>query len=42
MRMDVRLVNRVDALRRPLELAAADKFAGLTRIGGLGVALRVA
>ncbi|MEZ4367089.1 MAG: ATP-dependent DNA helicase RecG [Kofleriaceae bacterium] len=30
----------LDALRRPLELAAADQFAGVARIAGLGGALR--
>jgi ATP-dependent DNA helicase RecG len=39
---DVPLARRVDALRRPLELAAADRFAGLAKIGGLGIALRTA
>jgi ATP-dependent DNA helicase RecG len=40
--MDGQLVARVDALRRPLELAAADRFARLPAIGGLGLALRAA
>ena len=39
---DLPLARRVDALRRPLELAAADRFAGLAKIGGLGIALRTA
>ena len=33
---------RVEALRRPLELAAADGFAGVRRVQGLGHALRAA
>ncbi len=40
--MDPELLRRVEALRRPLELAAKDSFAGVRQIGGLGVALRVA
>lgn len=40
--MDHELARRVDALRRPLALAAADKFAGLRKIAGLGHALRAA
>ena len=38
--MDAELKRRVDALRRPLELAAADGFAGVRRVQGLGHALR--
>ncbi len=38
--MDLELRRRVDALRRPLELAAADGFAGVRRVQGLGHALR--
>ena len=34
--------RRVDSLRRPLELAAADNFAGVRRIHGLGHVLRIA
>ena len=40
--MDADLRRRVDALRRPLELAAADGFAGVRRVAGLGNALRAA
>jgi len=40
--VDVELKRRVDALRRPLELAAADNFAGVRRVSGLGHALRAA
>ena len=40
--MDSELLRRVEALRRPLELAARDGFAGVRQSGGLGVALRVA
>ncbi len=36
------LDRRLEALRRPLLLAAADGFAGLTRITGIGHALRAA
>nr|MDQ3301419.1 hypothetical protein [Myxococcota bacterium] len=39
--MDAELKRRVDALRRPLELAAADDFAG-ARQGDLGNVLRIA
>ncbi len=35
-------MRRVDALRRPLELAAADSFAGVRKVSGLGHALRAA
>ncbi len=35
-------MRRVDALRRPLELAAADGFAGVRKVPGLGHALRAA
>jgi len=35
-------MRRVDALRRPLELAAADGFAGVRKVSGLGHALRAA
>jgi len=38
--VDAELKRRVDALRRPLELAAADNFAGVRRVQGLGHALR--
>ena len=38
--MDAELRRRVDALRRPLELAAADNFAGVRKVAGLGHALR--
>jgi ATP-dependent DNA helicase RecG len=40
--VDAELRRCVEALRRPLELAAADGFAGIQRVGGLGHALRVA
>jgi len=40
--VDAELKRRVDALRRPLELAAADGFAGVRNVQGLGNALRVA
>ncbi|HEY1815257.1 MAG TPA: ATP-dependent DNA helicase RecG [Kofleriaceae bacterium] len=40
--MDVELIRRVEALRRPLELAAADNFRGVRKIAGLGSALRAA
>ena len=32
----------LEALRRPLQLAAAYRFAGLEKVGGLGHALRAA
>ena len=38
--MDVELIRRVEALRRPLELAAADGFAGVRGVPDLGLALR--
>ncbi len=40
--MDAELKRRIDALRGPLELAAADGFAGVRKVQGLGNALRVA
>ncbi|HET9624001.1 MAG TPA: ATP-dependent DNA helicase RecG [Kofleriaceae bacterium] len=40
--MDGELHRRVEALRRPLELAAADNFAHVRKVAGLGVMLRVA
>ena len=40
--MDPELIRRVEALRRPLELAAKDNFAGVRKIAGLGIALRAA
>jgi ATP-dependent DNA helicase RecG len=40
--VDRELASRVEALRRPLELAAADGFAGVRKIAGLGIALRAA
>ncbi|HSS03554.1 MAG TPA: DEAD/DEAH box helicase, partial [Kofleriaceae bacterium] len=40
--MDPDLKRRVEALRRPLELAAADGFAGVRKVAGLGNALRAA
>ncbi|HWO17174.1 MAG TPA: DEAD/DEAH box helicase, partial [Kofleriaceae bacterium] len=40
--MDAELKRRVEALRRPLELAAADGFAGVRKVQGLGNALRSA
>ncbi|MGE5182466.1 MAG: ATP-dependent DNA helicase RecG [Acidobacteriota bacterium] len=40
--MDRELANRVEALRRPLELAARDGFAGVRKVQGLGIALRAA
>ena len=40
--MDAELKRRVEALRRPLELAAADGFAGVRTVRGLGHALRAA
>jgi ATP-dependent DNA helicase RecG len=40
--VDADLRRRVDALRRPLELAAADGFAGVRKVAGLGNALRAA
>jgi hypothetical protein len=36
------LERRVEALRRPLELAAADGFKGVRKVKGLGHALRAA
>src|SRR6185503_9483440 len=39
---DAELLRRVEALRRPLELAAADGFAGVRKVSGLGHALRAA
>ena len=39
--MDVDLIRRVEALRRPLERAAADGFAGVRAVPDLGLALRV-
>ncbi len=35
-------MRRIDALRRPLELAAADGFRGVRKVSGLGHALRAA
>jgi len=40
--VDAELKHRVEALRRPLELAAADGFAGVRKVQGLGHALRAA
>jgi ATP-dependent DNA helicase RecG len=40
--VDADLKRRVEALRRPLELAAADGFAGVRKVAGLGNALRAA
>ncbi len=40
--MTAELIRRVDALRRPLELAAKDNFRGVRTIAGLGSALRAA
>jgi ATP-dependent DNA helicase RecG len=40
--VDPELMRRVDALRRPLELAAADGFSGVRKVAGLGHALRTA
>ena len=40
--MDAELKRRVEALRRPLELAAADGFTGVRTVRGLGHALRAA
>ena len=40
--MDADLKRRVDALRRPLELAAADNFSGVRKVAGLGHVLRIA
>ncbi|HUS30301.1 MAG TPA: ATP-dependent DNA helicase RecG [Kofleriaceae bacterium] len=40
--MDAELKRRVEALRRPLELAAANDFAGVRRVQGLGNVLRIA
>jgi ATP-dependent DNA helicase RecG len=40
--VDAELIRRVEALRRPLELAAADGFAGVRKVSGLGNALRAA
>jgi ATP-dependent DNA helicase RecG len=40
--VDAELERRVEALRRPLELAAADGFAGVRKVKGLGHALRAA
>jgi ATP-dependent DNA helicase RecG len=40
--VDPELKRRVEALRRPLELAAADGFAGVRKVAGLGHALRAA
>ena len=37
-----RIGHLIDALRRPLELAAADGFRGVRRVSGLGHALRAA
>jgi len=41
-RVDGELECRVEALRRPLELAAADGFKGVRKVKGLGHALRAA
>ena len=38
--MSADLERRVEALRRPLELAAADGFKGVVKVKGLGHALR--
>jgi ATP-dependent DNA helicase RecG len=40
--VDTELKRRVEALRRPLELAAADGFTGVRKVAGLGNALRSA
>jgi ATP-dependent DNA helicase RecG len=40
--VNAELIRRVDALRRPLELAASDGFAGVRKLRGLGNALRTA
>jgi ATP-dependent DNA helicase RecG len=40
--VDAELKRRVDALRRPLELAAANNFAGVRKVQGLGNVLRIA
>jgi len=40
--VDPELKRRVEALRRPLELAAADSFRGVRKVQGLGNALRAA
>ena len=40
--MSAELERRVEALRRPLELAAADGFKGVVKVKGLGHALRAA
>jgi ATP-dependent DNA helicase RecG len=40
--VDPELKRRVEALRRPLELAAADNFSGVRKVSGLGHALRAA
>ncbi|MBA2539439.1 MAG: ATP-dependent DNA helicase RecG [Deltaproteobacteria bacterium] len=40
--MTAELERRVEALRRPLELAAADGFKGVRKVKGLGHALRAA
>ena len=40
--MDAELKRRVEALRRPLELAAHNGFAGVRKVQGLGNVLRVA
>ncbi len=40
--MTAELERRVEALRRPLELAAADGFQGVRKVKGLGHALRAA
>jgi ATP-dependent DNA helicase RecG len=40
--VDAELKRRVDALRRPLELASRDNFAGVRKVTGLGHALRAA
>ncbi len=40
--MSAELERRVEALRRPLELAAADGFKGVQKVKGLGHALRAA
>ena len=40
--VDRELARRVEALRRPLELAAADNFRGVRKVQGLGHALRAA
>jgi ATP-dependent DNA helicase RecG len=40
--VDPELERRIEALRRPLQLAAADGFTGVRKVQGLGHALRVA